>query len=31
MARLKMSVVLFDANGTDHTDVAVSDIDVERL
>lgn len=29
--RLKMSVVLFDANGTDRTDVALYDIDVERL
>lgn len=30
-ACLKMAVVLFDANGTDRTDVAISDIDVERL
>ena len=30
-ACLKMAVVLFDANGTDRTDLAISDIDVERL
>ena len=28
---LKTAVVLFDANGTDRTDVALCDIDVERL